>query len=309
VNKISMSHLRSTLQKLVLYSYYVLTLPVAIVFILSSTHIHPAYRMTFIRKMRLGFRLFLNSVLVPTATSYKTHLAMALKLLEMPPDKEGIVVECGTWKGGTATNLSLICRLVGRRLEVYDSFEGLPVGLPHDRQSANYEPGSNCGSLAEVKRNVARRGDIGRCEFIAGWFENTLPFHHEPVALAYLDVDLEASLECCVRHLWPRLVDGGHIFIDEASSVSYCSLFYSERYWKSTFNEQPPGMIGAGVGLALGEYYIGPDAHSKPHPLQHYNAGGYTRKGMIGYWSFFPKAEGHPGHGRTDHAARTSGVA
>jgi O-methyltransferase len=36
------------------------------------------------------------------------------------------VVECGTYAGGSTANLSLVCALVGRELEVFDSFEGLP---------------------------------------------------------------------------------------------------------------------------------------------------------------------------------------
>src|SRR4029078_11631501 len=36
------------------------------------------------------------------------------------------------------------------------------------------------------------------------------------------------------------------------------SCFWSEKYWMTHFQRTPPGLIGSGVGLALGEYYIGP---------------------------------------------------
>ena len=48
-----------------------------------------------------------------TGTSYKAHLAMAVKLLEIPPEVEGVVVECGCYVGGSSANLSLACEPPG----------------------------------------------------------------------------------------------------------------------------------------------------------------------------------------------------
>jgi hypothetical protein len=103
-------------------------------------------------------------------------------------------------------------------------------------------------------------------------------------------VDLEASLHTCVRYIWPNLAEQGYIFIDECVGVGYCALFFSERYWKTYFDGTPPGMIGAGTGLLLGEYYIGPWSEKKSHPLQHPNAGAYTRKDMSGFWAVLSRA-------------------
>lgn len=268
--------------------YYVLTVPVALIFIMGSRQLHPAYRMNWIRRLALGTRLFLNTLRVPTGTSYKTHLVMALKLLEIPPEVEGAVVECGTWKGGTAVNLSLICRIVKRKLLVYDSFEGLPPGTADDREAQHYQPGDYLGTLEEVRTNIGRYGAIDQCEFVQGWFQDTLPLLDQPVALAYLDVDLEGSLDCCVRHLWPQLTDKGYIFTDEATGLDYCALFFSERFWRENFDRTPPGLIGSGTGLPLGEYYVGPWDERHAHPAQHHNAGAYTRKDMSGFWNYYP---------------------
>ncbi|TLY91393.1 MAG: hypothetical protein E6K40_14935 [Gammaproteobacteria bacterium] len=270
--------------------HYVLTVPISIFFILNSASIHSKYGMTPLRKFVLGWRMFLNTVRIRTGTSYKTHLAMALKILETPPEVLGDVLECGTWKGGSAANLSLVCRITGRRLKIFDSFEGLPAGEIGDREAPFYRSGDYCGTLEEVKRNIGRYGAIETCEFVQGWFKDTLPHLQSPVLLAFLDVDLEASLHTCVRYIWPNLVDQGYIFIDECVGVNYCALFFSERYWEKYFNRTPPGMIGAGTGLPLGEYYIGPWSESESHPLQHPNAGSYTRKDMSGFWAYYPEA-------------------
>jgi len=269
--------------------YFVLTVPVSILFILNSKRIHPSYRMSLFTKLGLGFRMFLNTLRILTGTSYKCHLSMALKLLELPPGLPGDVIECGAWNGGSSANLSLICRIVGRRLKVYDSFEGLPEGDPEDREAKHYKKGDFYGPLDEVRSNIQRYGAIECCEFIKGWFKDTLPALDAPVALAFLDVDLEASLDTCVRHIWPRLVEGGFIFIDEFHVLDYCALFYSEEYWRRYFHTTPPGLMGAGIGLAVGDYYVGPLAEKAQHPLQHENAGAYVQKGMSAVWTYFPE--------------------
>lgn len=271
--------------------YYVLTMPFSIIAILSSRRIHPAYGITWWKKLRLGVRFFLNGIRIQTGTTYKTHLAMALKLFETPPEIAGDVLECGTWKGGSATNLSLACRIVGRKLKIYDSFEGLPAGDSIDRETKWYKRGDYAGSLDEVRANIAKYGAPERCEYVRGWFNDTLPRLDGPVVLAFLDVDLEASLDTCVRYVYPHLTPTGYIFIDEVISTDYCALFYSERWWRENFDRTPPGLIGAGVGLALGEFYIGPRLEIEDHPMQHSNAGAYMRKDMSGYWSYYPPAQ------------------
>ena len=277
-----------SLSKMIHYIHVVLTMPISIVFLLDSKTIHPSYRMSLFRKFQLGLTMFLNNIRIQSGSTYKAHMAMALKILETPPEIPGDVIECGTWKGGSAANLSLVCRIAGRKLKIYDSFEGLPEGQPGDREAKHYKKGDYTGTLDEVKRNITKYGAIECCEFIKGWFKDTLPQLHSPVLLAFLDVDLEDSLDTCVRHIWPTLVDSGFIFIDECASTDYVALFYSEKWWKTNFNRLPPGLIGAGTGLCLGTYYVGPWSELDRHPLQHAGTGAYTQKSMSGYWSYYP---------------------
>jgi hypothetical protein len=271
--------------RLLLSQYYILAVPISILFILNSRSIHSSYRLPLVEKFRLGSKMALDKFRIPTGTSYKAHLAMALKIFETLPEVKNDIVECGTWKGGSVANLSLVCRITGRKLKIYDSFQGLPESEPADRQGLFYKKGEYLGTLDEVKSNISRYGAIECCEFIKGWFSETLPRLDTPVLLAFLDVDLEASLETCVRHLWPNLTDKGYVFIDEYVDLDYCSLFWSEKYRRTHFQRTPPGLVGAGVGLALGEYYIGSWSEIGNHPLQHPNAGEYAQKDFSGHWA------------------------
>jgi hypothetical protein len=216
---------------------------------------------------------------------------MAMKLLEMSPDLPGDVLECGTWKGGSAANLSLVCRIVGRKLIICDSFTGLPSGDAADREAQHYRQGDYAGSLEEVRRNIRRFGAIEVCEFIEGLFQTTLPKLERPIVLAFLDVDLEASLATCVRHVWRNLIAGGFVFTDECVGTDYVALFFSERWWHENFASSPPGLIGAGTGLPLGDYYVGPRDELSEHPLQRPSTAGYTYKGMSGHWTYYEETQ------------------
>jgi len=225
---------------------------------------------------------------ITTGTSYKVHLVMALKLLELSPEIEGDVIECGTWKGGSAANLSLICKIVGRKLLIYDSFEGLPEGDSHDRQASSYLKGDFAGSLEDVRKNIKQYGVIEQCTFVKGWFNDTLPQLKNKIVLAFLDVDIEASLNTCVLYVWPQMIDGGYLFTDECTALDYVALFFSEKWWLKNFNSVPPGLIGAGTGLPLGMFYIGPMLEMGDHFFQRPSSGGYTRKGWENVWTYYP---------------------
>jgi hypothetical protein len=264
-----------------------LTLPLAVVFLFSNPRIHPSYRMTRRRALALAIRMYRNTRRVFTGTSYKAHLAMAAKLLEIPPDVEGVVVECGCFLGGSTANLSLACEIAGRELVVYDSFAGLPAADPRDRHAKASAEGALRAELDQVRATVAELGAVEQCTFVKGWFRDTLPRHDQPIVLCFLDVDFEASLHDCVVNLWPHLTARGLMFIDEYVYLDYCALFFSEKYWRTYFDTTPPGLVGTGAGVALGEYYLGPFGE-KP-PIQSPGSVAYTRKDFRGDWTFYPE--------------------
>lgn len=261
--------------------YHFLSFLLVARWVLNKDKIHPAYRMNWRTKFKLAWRMYRNTTKVRTGTSYKAHMAMAAKLLEIPPETEGVVVECGCWLGGSTANLSIICDIVGRDFIVYDSFAGLPVGEDHDKYASELSTGLFRGSLERVQENVRRLGVIERCQFRQGWFNETLPNHTEPIALIFLDVDYQASLHDCVVNLWPHLTDKGYLFTDEFMFIDYCALFFSERFWKQYFDAPPPGLMGVGTGVGVGQYYLGPfDWSIDPTSIA------YTRKDFYGLWDY-----------------------
>jgi hypothetical protein len=273
-------------------AYELVSLPLVALFLLDNRRIHPAYRMTWRRKFRLAARMYSNTKRVTTGMSYRAHLVMASKLLEVAPEVEGVVVECGSFKGGTTANLSLVCDIVGRELVVYDSFEGLPPAREGDKTADPKSQGMFRGDLDEVRANVARVGAIDRCTFRKGWFDDTLPHHREPIVLCLLDVDFQASLDTCVRGLWPHLTAKGYLFLDECLVTDYCALFFSERYWRKHFDTTPPGLVGAGSGVGVGQYWVGPSSGTFGMDFglryQAATSVAYTRKDLSGFWDYYP---------------------
>jgi O-methyltransferase len=184
---------------------------------------------------------------------------MAAKIMNIPPDVPGVLVECGCFKGGSTANLSLVAAACGRTLHVFDSFAGLPTPdeiddshlIVADMELRTYEKGDYFGALDEVRENVRRFGALDACEFHVGYFEDSFPSFHEAVVFAFLDVDLVSSEATCLRYIWPLLANGGRVFTDEAQHHAIAQLFYDSQWWRQEMGTAPPGLVGAGSGLGL----------------------------------------------------------
>lgn len=224
-----------------------------------ATETGSEYNVRFFTKFFLVFRMINNNRRIITASNFLEHLSMATKIFNISKSVEGCVVECGCYKGGSTANLSLVCGLCSRKLEVFDSFEGLPEPEACDKEHIivdllevhTYSKGAWSGNLEEVKGNVARHGDIKVCNFNVGYFDKTLPSFNKKCAFIFLDVDLRGSLEPCIRYLWPLLQDGCYLFTHESMHMEIASLFFDQKWWRDNLNTVPSGLIGAGSGIGL----------------------------------------------------------
>jgi O-methyltransferase len=145
----------------------------------------------------------------------------------------GDVVECGVWRGGSAMMAALALAAGGdcdRRLWLYDTFEGMPAPSaqdtpsweadPHREWARNQRDGINewCYSpIEEVRANMVSAGiSADRLEFIQGKVEDTIPVHvPDCIALLRLDTDWYESTRHELVHLFPRLVSGGVLILDD----------------------------------------------------------------------------------------------
>ncbi len=186
------------------------------------------------------------------AHTHEQMLHFATTILELPDDVPGVVVEAGCFKGGSTAKFSLAARAAGRKLVVFDSFEGIP---PNDedhghnlfgQHTPHFNAGSYAGGLDEVKGNVARWGAPEVCEYVPGWFENSMPGFNQPVAAAYVDVDLASSTRTCLKHLYPLLVPGGAIFSHDGHLPLVQEVLTDDAFWRGEVGVPRPPIEGLG---------------------------------------------------------------
>ena len=215
-----------------------------------------AYGVTTKQRETLVRRFQENTQHIPSGTAPVVHVVLAQEILRIPPEK-GDIIECGVWKGASSAALSLVCQLTGRRLKVCDSFQGLPdegeqlhTGL-HTRVYGYYQKGMFEGSLKTVQENIARYGAPEVCDYIPGFFDESLKQLTGPIAFAFLDVDLASSTQDCLRAIWPLLNPGGYIYSDDAGDLELVRIYFDEDWWQRNLNCTAPGFVGSGCGLPL----------------------------------------------------------
>jgi O-methyltransferase len=149
---------------------------------------------------------------------------------------EGDFVECGVWRGGS-TMIAKACRTqpiaMPRRFYLYDTFEGMTEPTPEDytakdgvsardvlaaaKKHKNARNVLTTVSVAEVKAAFEREGLFDESVvFKVGPVEKTLLSElPEKISLLRLDTDWYASTAIELEKLYPRLVRGGVIIIDD----------------------------------------------------------------------------------------------
>lgn len=175
---------------------------------------------------------------VETAHNHSHILQFLLAMFELPARLEGCIAEAGTYKGGSTAKISLVAAHLQREFFVFDSFCGLPENTePHDKSVLGHSvknwftTGKFAGTLDEVKANVKAYGDLSVCQFIPGWFEDTMPSFSEKIALAYLDVDLAASTRTCLKYLYPLISPGGAIYSQDGDFPLVIEVFRDKQFW------------------------------------------------------------------------------
>lgn len=140
----------------------------------------------------------------------------------------GDIAECGVWKGGACLLASLVLKEEQddskRRIWLYDTFTGMVAPGEEDRIASSGEALSDrnpegwwSSSLIEVKQNLTLK-DPGSAnyKFVKGPVEETLNSEiPEHLAILRLDTDWYESTMKELEVLYPRLVPGGILIIDD----------------------------------------------------------------------------------------------
>lgn len=146
-------------------------------------------------------------------------------------DRDGAIVECGTWRGGMSAALAEA--LPGRESVLFDSFEGLPPVEPIDGaaarawQDAQGGEGefANCTAPESDAREAMRRSGQ-RARIVPGWFADTIPGYaaeRPRIAVLRLDADWYSSTITCLTELWTCVVPGGVVLVDDYGIWDGCT--------------------------------------------------------------------------------------
>lgn len=157
---------------------------------------------------------------------------------------EGDYVELGCYKGDTSLLLAEVLKTSGKKLWIYDSFEGLPEKSKEDESvlGADFRGGELFVTKREVKERFLRAG-LPVPVIKKAWFSelssNDLP---EKIAFAFLDGDFHESIKCSLKLVEPRMVDGGVVVVHDYTNLALPGVKKAVDEW---------GVSGRGFKVVL----------------------------------------------------------
>jgi O-methyltransferase len=204
---------------------------------------------SFAQRWKLVRAFYRISARVDSPHTQREILTYVKAIFSLSKETEGVIIEAGCFKGSSTAKFSLAADLADRELVVFDSFEGIPENEEeHGRdifgKTAGFAQGTYRAGLDEVRANVSRFGKLSRCRFVKGWFDDTLPNFNEPIAAAYLDVDLASSTKTCIRYLYPLLQFDGLLFSQDGHLPLIIRLFRDKTFWQNEIGIPAPFVHG-----------------------------------------------------------------
>ncbi len=144
----------------------------------------------------------------------------------------GDMVECGVWRGGSMMIIAEMLKRLGdttRDLYLYDTFEGMTEPTEKDKQFDGRSAGELFDEITKkngpwcyadmdgVSQNLSKTGyPDSKIKLIKGKVEETIPsVIPEEIALLRLDTDWYESTLHELEYLYPRLVLGGVLIVDD----------------------------------------------------------------------------------------------
>lgn len=167
----------------------------------------------------------------------------------------GEFVECGVWRGGNVLLFKLLNDYynLNKSIFAYDTYDGMTqpenIDINFEGNSAKNLMKINSKNdkldnihcfttIEEVKKNISKHTSLKNINFIKGPVESTLLEEKnlpKNIAVLRLDTDFYSSTKIELNILYPRLVSGGVIIIDDygywAGSRRAVDEYFSEKDW------------------------------------------------------------------------------
>ncbi len=154
-----------------------------------------------------------------------------LDLINQYSQLEGDYVECGVWRGGMSAAIAEILNK-DKTIHLFDSFEGLPPAKEIDgKEALAWQKDVNSPfyfSNCKADESYAEQAlDLAGCKnykIHKGWFNQTLPnFKNQKIGILRLDGDWYDSILDCFENLFPQVIEGGIVLLDDYYTWDGCS--------------------------------------------------------------------------------------
>lgn len=158
------------------------------------------------------------------------------KILELAREavsREGDFVELGCYKGDTSLLLAEILRGSGKRLWIYDSFEGLPEKGAEDASvmGEDFKGGELFVTKREVKERFLRAG-LPVPVIKKAWFNELISSDlPEKISFAFLDGDFYESIRDSLRLVEGKMVPGGVIIVHDYENPALPGVLRAVSEW------------------------------------------------------------------------------
>jgi len=172
-----------------------------------------------------------------------SKILAAYELYKLCLDLPGHIVECGVFKGISLSRFAMFRNLFGnpysKEIIAFDTFDKFPeTGFPDDknyRASFIAEAGEDSISVEQLRGVLERRGVGQNIELIAGDITETVPEYVKirpelKISLLNLDTDIYEPAVTVLEHLYPRLVTGGVLILDDYGTFPGETLAVDEYF-------------------------------------------------------------------------------
>ena len=154
---------------------------------------------------------------------------------------DGDFVECGVLTG---FSMGVVCEYTGfgakeRQMYLYDTFEGIPAAYnSENRSNATYER-MNREALSILDLARTRFADYDNVHLVPGIvpesFGRACP---RRIAFLHIDMNAAASEIAALDKLFPRVVPGGYVILDDYGWTGYRAQKLAEDAWFAAHGHQ-----------------------------------------------------------------------